>query len=341
MFHMFNKEITVSDILRKVFCIVFIFLFGSYPVTAQQENIPVHDPSAIKEKNVYHIFNTGFGISHWYSADRDHWVRGKPVFSGAPAWAKTVVPDFKNHIWAPDISEYNGEFYLFYSVSSFGKNTSAIGVATNKTLDESSVDYKWNDHGIVIESVPGRDMWNAIDPNLIVDENGDPWLDFGSFWDGIKLVRLDRNRRSIADPQEWYTIASRKRTFGIADTLAGDAAIEAPFIYRHNGYYYLFVSYDYCCRGIRSNYKIMVGRSERIMGPYRDKEGKLMTDGGATLLLEGNKNWLGLGHNGVLKDGKKEYLVFHAYDANDEGRSKLKILPVVWVEDWPTVGPLE
>ena len=60
-----------------------------------------------------------------------------------------------------------GLYYLYYSVSAFGKNTSCIGVATNKTLHPSSPDYKWTDHGKVIQSVPGRDMWNAIDPNLV------------------------------------------------------------------------------------------------------------------------------------------------------------------------------
>jgi arabinan endo-1,5-alpha-L-arabinosidase len=75
------------------------------------------------------------------------------------------------------------QYYLYYAVSAFGKNTSAIGVATNKTLDPSDKNFNWIDHGEVIESVPGRDLWNAIDPNLIIAEN-EPWLVFGSFWNG-------------------------------------------------------------------------------------------------------------------------------------------------------------
>jgi len=113
-------------------------------------------------------------------------------------------------------------------------------------------DYHWEDKGKLIQSFPGRDMWNAIDPNLVIDSAGTPWLTFGSFWEGIKLVRLNPDLVSIAQPEEWHTIAQRPRDFSTPDTSAGTAAIEAPFIFRHKGYYYLFVSYDYCCRAEKS-----------------------------------------------------------------------------------------
>src|SRR5690606_21510965 len=172
-----------------------------------------------------------------------------------------------------------------------------IGVATNTTLDPKDKNYKWVDQGIVIQSLPNRDMWNAIDPNLVFDENNTPWLSFGSFWEGLKLVKLNRDLKSIAQPQEWYTIAKRKRTFELADSDPGDGALEAPFIFKKNGYYYQFLSWDLCCRGEKSTYKVVVGRSKNVTGPYVDKEGKLLTNGGGTLLIEGNENWFGAGHN--------------------------------------------
>lgn len=315
-----------------------LFLCFTSSSFAQQENISVHDPCIIKQGNVYHIYCTGRGISSWYSTDLEHWTKGKPVFEQAPEWTHVAVPGFRNFFWAPDISYHNGQYYLFYAVSAFGKNTSCIGVATNKTLNEKSPDYHWRDHGKVVQSVPGRDMWNAIDPNVITDEQGTSWLDFGSFWDGIKLVKLNPDRLQIAVPEVWYTIASRIRTFGISDTLAGDAAIEAPYIFHKGKYYYLFVSFDYCCRGLKSNYKIVIGRSENVYGPYMDKNGNLLAKGGGTILLEGDKNWAGLGHNAILSDNGKDYLVFHAYDANDNGKPKLQILLLKWDKDaWPEV----
>ena len=213
---------------------------------------PIHDPVLIKEGNKFYLFSTGMGISVSSSTDIEHWTKEKPVFDHPPQWALDAVPGFHGHIWAPDISFHNGKYYLYYAVSAFGKNTSCIGVATNNTLDAAAKDYHWEDKGKLIQSVPGRDMWNAIDPNLVIDSAGTPWLTFGSFWEGIKLVRLNPDLVSIAQPEEWHTIARRPRDFSTPDTSAGTAAIEAPFIFRHKGYYYLFVSYDYCCRAEKS-----------------------------------------------------------------------------------------
>lgn len=314
-----------------------ILLF-QHPVLGQQSSPPVHDPCIIKVDSTYYVFATGWGIAGWSSTDRVHWTRMRPVFQTPPAWITREVPGFRNVYWAPDISFYQGTYYLFYAASAFGKNTSCIGLATNRTLDETSPLYHWVDQGKIVQSVPGRDMWNAIDPNVVVDSTGTPWLDFGSFWEGIKLVKLKQDRTGIADPQQWYTIATRARIFGLADSVPGNAAIEGPYIFRKGAYYYLFVSYDYCCRGIHSNYKMMVGRSHEVRGPYLDRRGVPMIKGGGSLVLKGDTSWPGVGHNAILSDGGRDYLVFHGYDAHDRGRSKLRILPLIWDQDgWPVV----
>jgi arabinan endo-1,5-alpha-L-arabinosidase len=311
--------------------------FSQIKPTVNDTFISVHDPVIIRQDGTYYIFCTGQGIAAFSSQDMKHWKQLKPVFDKAPQWAVDAVPSFKGHIWAPDISYHNGQFYLYYAVSAFGKNTSCIGLATNKTLDPSSKNFKWVDHGKVIQSVPGRDMWNAIDPNLIMDENNTAWLVFGSFWNGMKLVKLDSELTAVAEPQEWYTVASRKRDFILPDSVAGDAAIEAPFIFHHGNYFYLFVSFDYCCRGEKSTYKMMVGRSEKVMGPYADKDGVPMNLGGGSTVLEGDKNWHGVGHNAVANFNGTDYLIFHGYDAADNGRSKLRIEKISWFNDWPVV----
>lgn len=327
----------------KYICSLFLLML-SCSLSAQTKPlindtlIPVHDPVIIRQDSTYYIFCTGQGITGFSSTDMKHWKQLKPVFDKAPQWAVNAIPSFKGHIWAPDISFHNGQYYLYYAVSAFGKNTSCIGLATNKTLDPSAKNFKWIDHGKVIQSVQGRDMWNAIDPNLIMDENRTPWLAFGSFWNGMKLVKLDSTLSAVAQPEEWYTIAARKRDFILPDSVAGDAAIEAPFIYQHGKYYYLFVSFDYCCRGEKSTYKMMVGRSEKVIGPYADKDGVPMNLGGGSTVLEGDKNWYGVGHNAVAGFNGTDYLIFHGYDAADNGRSKLRVEKIAWFNDWPYVG---
>jgi arabinan endo-1,5-alpha-L-arabinosidase len=292
----------------------------------------------IQQGDTYYMFCTGPGIAVWSSKNRQQWKPEKPVFDKAPEWAVKAVPGFKNnHIWAPDISFQNGQYYLYYSISAFGKNTSCIGVATNKTLNPASPDYKWVDKGKVVQSVPGRDMWNAIDPNLARDTAGKPWLSFGSFWNGIKLVKLRDDLTGVAEPEQWRTIASRPRSAELTDSMPGDAAIEAPFIFKKGDYYYLFTSFDYCCRGPQSTYKMVVGRAKELIGPYVDKAGVGLEQGGGTLVMEGNKDWFGVGHNSVYTFDKQDFLVFHGYDAADKGRSKLRMEKLAWDKDgWPT-----
>jgi arabinan endo-1,5-alpha-L-arabinosidase len=307
-------------------------------VAAQTNPIPAHDPVMIKQDSVYYMFCTGNGITMWSSVNRVDWKKEKPVFDKAADWVLKELPTFKGHTWAPDISFHNGRYYLYYSVSAFGKNTSCIGVATNKTLHPSSPDYRWEDHGKLIQSVPNRDDWNAIDPNLFIDEDKTPWLTFGSFWSGIKLVKLNSDLITVAHPEEWYNLASRRPSTSLK-TVDGNTAIEAPFLFKKGKYYYLFVSVDFCCRGAKSNYKVMIGRSEKVTGPYVDKNNVPMMQGGGSLVIAGDTtNWFAVGHNSVYTFDGKDYIVYHGYDARDNGKSKLLIKELGWdAAGWPVV----
>jgi arabinan endo-1,5-alpha-L-arabinosidase len=313
-------------------------------------NISVHDPVMIKQDSLYYIFCTGNGVSMFSSKDMVHWKIEKPVFATAPQWARDSIRNFRgNSLWAPDISYSNGLYYLYYSVSAFGKNTSCIGVATNKTLHTDDPEYKWVDHGMVIQSIPGKTNWNAIDPNLAVDEKNDPYLVFGSFWDGLKIVKLTPDRLHTAEPLEAIpTIASRKKDPSQQGNLpsidnnpvdAGGNAIEAPFVFKKNGYFYFFASIDYCCKGVNSTYKMIVGRSNKLKGPYLDKDGNDMAHGGGSIVLAGDKDWYGVGHNAVVAFGDSDYLIFHGYSAANNGQSRLRIEKLSWKDGWPAVEP--
>ena len=114
-------------------------------------------------------------------------------------------------------------------------------------------------------------------------------------------------------------------------------AIEAPFIVRHGRFYYLFVSFDLCCRGIHSTYRVMVGRSKKVTGPYADAEGKAMLSGGGTQLLAGNARWLGPGGESLLQRAGGDVMVFHAYDAQT-GKPALQVSTITWDGRWPHVA---
>lgn len=157
----------------------------------EQNPVPdVHDPVLAKENGRYYMFTTGMGIGMMSSDDMIHWRHEKAPLDPIPSWAHDLVPAYNGHTWAPDIQKVGDRWYLYYSCSTFYQNISVIGLATNKTLDPTSPDYHWEDQGLVIQSRPRIDDFNAIDPNLILDKKGRPWLTFGSFWDGIQLVQL-------------------------------------------------------------------------------------------------------------------------------------------------------
>lgn len=310
----------------------FLLVIASFCVHAQK-SIPIHDPVIIQQDSIFYVFATGKGITEWTSTDLKNWTKQRPVFDTL-TWAVEAVQGFKNYVWAPDISYYNNQYYLFYSVSTFGKNNSCIGVATNKTLNVQDSNYKWIDYGKLICSHQGKDNFNAIDPNLVIDKDGKPWLNLGSFWSGIQVLQLNDDALSVKQPQQLINIARRDKQIN------GNTALEAPFIYCKNNWYYLFVSADLCCKGAESTYKILVGRSKNIAGPYLDKDDKDMLQGGGTLLLQGDGvNWYAVGHNAVTQLNGKDYIVYHGYDVKDKGKSKLIIKELSWTGDgWPTIN---
>jgi arabinan endo-1,5-alpha-L-arabinosidase len=306
------------------------------PVSGDIE--PVHDPAIIQANGAYYLFATGGFPDRGFipirrSRDLRNWRACGYVFSRMPAWAHAEIP-MAHDLWAPDISRERGEYRLYYAVSSFGKNDSAIGLAINKTLDPGSPEYQWIDRGIVLRSHARKDDWNAIDPNLVRDKSGNLWLDFGSFWGGIKMRRVDPETGLLSDSDRTlYSLAARPRQAGQSP------AVEAPFLVYHRRHYYLFVSFDFCCRGAQSTYYVAVGRSRKIEGPYVDGTGRSMMDGGGTRICWPTTEWRGPGHEAVLADRGGDYLIFHAYSAVT-GRPSLHISTIVWRNGWPELAPL-
>jgi arabinan endo-1,5-alpha-L-arabinosidase len=290
--------------------------------------VRVHDPSTIaKCKDEYWIFYTGRDVRSYRSKDLLKWEVGPVVFSNSPPWVAEAVPANRNgrDFWAPDVIRVGDRYLLYFSVSSFGKNTSAIGLATNPTLDPGDPNYKWTDQGLVIQSSP-RDDFNAIDPALFQDSDGSLWMSFGSFWGGIKMIELDpKTGKRIAPDSTVYALARYD-------------SIEAPFIFWHDAKYFLFVNWGFCCRGTNSTYEIRVGRSDKVTGPYRDREGKDLLLGGGTKVLSTEDEFIGPGHAGILREGEKFWFGFHFYNGAQRGTPTFAMRPMRWGDDgWPVV----
>ena len=245
-------------------------------------DLGVHDPVMIKAGSTYYIFATGNGVSVKTSTDRITWRNAGRAFATAPSWHAQQVPGADGSLWAPDISFRDGKYWLYYSISTFGSRVSAIGLATTAALNSASGATQWQDQGMVVHTTSTSNH-NAIDPNIVQDEAGVPWLFYGSFWTGLKAIKLDpaTGKPAAAAP--------------LISTAQHTAGIEAPFVIRRGGWFHQFVSWDACCKGASSTYNIRAGRSAKVDGPYADSKGTLMTAGGGDLIDKGDTRWKGPG----------------------------------------------
>ena len=310
------------------------------PVTGEVEG--THDPSMAKDGKTWYVFATGktpeggqFAVR--CSEDLKSWRRCGQVFAEIPQWIRERSPE-TTELWAPDVQRVRGEYRMYYAYSLFGKNTSGIGLAVTKTLDPNGRGYGWVDKGLVLES-KATDNFNAIDPAYICDEQGHGWLAFGSFWDGIKMWRLNDAGMLSKNDTTLYSLARRAKPENaqpaLPDLPANWQAVEAPFLVHHGRYFYLFTSWDLCCRGVKSTYRTVVGRSRSVTGLYVDAEGKPLLEGGGTDMLVGDARWLGPGGESILLGRKgQDLMVFHAYDATT-GKSSMQLSTIDWHDGWP------
>ncbi|MEU7660271.1 arabinan endo-1,5-alpha-L-arabinosidase [Streptomyces lincolnensis] len=289
------------------------------PLTGQQI---IHDPTVLRLKSGQYVaYSTGGVIGARLSKDLKHWDDAGNAFAEPPSWWYEY--NDTGDPWAPDISYRAGRYWLYYAVSSWGTNHSAIGVATSP----SGLPGTWTDHGKVFTSET-TDTWNAIDP-AITRADGRLWMSFGSYWTGIRMVELNPHTGKARANTPVHHLATRP-----------DApyAVEGPYIVKHGRHFYLFASYDACCSGVNSTYKIKVGRSTTITGPYVDSTGKPMLEGGGDLLLEGHGRYVGTGGQSVFQDRGRDILAYHYYDAEDEGTPKLGLNQLNWTKTgWPVV----
>jgi arabinan endo-1,5-alpha-L-arabinosidase len=298
----------------------------------------VHDPSTVvRFKGRYYVYSTGRGAPFYSSPDGETWTREGSVFQQIPDDVHAAVPRNNGFdVWAPDIVRMNGQFYLYYAVSSWGSFQSAVGLATNPVLDPKDPAYKWTSRGVVVSSDGAEDL-NAIDPGVVHAPDGTLWICYGSYHGSIRVTQLDPRTGLALEPKQ------------LGQPVATARESEASDIIFHDGYYYLFVNHGSCCKGKASEYNIRVGRARAVIGPYLDKHGDALEKGGGSLLLAAHDHRIGPGHFGRVLDydanpdgsegGPERFSVHYEADLTRGGRSVLDIRPLLWSADgWPVAG---
>jgi len=175
---------------------------------------------------------------------------------------------------------------MYYAVSTFGSQNSAIGLATSATMEVGS----WTDHGATGIASSSSKLYNAIDPNLI-DVSGTYYLNFGSFWDDIYQVEMASTALTKGGSS----------AYNLAYNSSGTHAEEGSYMFYYSGYYYLLISSGICCSYDTSKpapgneYRIIMCRSTYATGGFVDKDGKACTGGGGSTLLKSHGTTYGPG----------------------------------------------
>jgi arabinan endo-1,5-alpha-L-arabinosidase len=293
-------------------------------------NLAVTDPSLFFWQGTYYVFSTGFsnsissGLDLRSSKDLQTFKLEDPVLSPNPAWVERELAKV-TVLWSPYVLAWDGMIHLYYAASWFGASRACIGHATTPSMDKPFVDdgvpvFCSNINDAVV------DPFVAIDPAVILDDAGDPWMIFGSGLDGINIIALDRQGGRVAPKRSPHVIAAREP--------GSDQAIQAASLYRWRDYYYLFASHDW-----PPNHILRVGRSDSVTGPYVDRAGNPMLTGGGTTVVDKDDFFHGPGSNMVFDDGKQRLNVYHAYNSTDD--VVLRIAELVFDKDgWPvSAGP--
>lgn len=310
----------------KQFLILALAAIGALPVFSQKStfrnpvlNVSTPDPTVIQvEDGSFYLYSTESirNMPIYHSRDLVHWQQVGTVFTdeSRPRWNP------KGRLWAPDINKIGDKYVIYYAKSEWGGEwTCGIGVAT-----ADKPEGPFTDHGPLFSSKDVNIM-NCIDP-FYIEDNGHPYLFWGSFHgiygceltaDGLRLKPSDTPKR-------------------IAGTF-----MEGTYIKKHGKYYYLFGSTGSCCNGLKSTYRVTVGRSTSLFGPYVDSKGNLLLTNHFDVILRGNEHVAGPGHNAEIVTDKKghDWMLYHGYDKADaDGGRVLYLDRVKWVKDWPEIN---
>lgn len=288
-------------------------------------DLEVYDPSAIFDGERYWIVSTGTRMPVRVSTDLEEVTLLGDAVEGLPAWAADYVPQ-AGHFWSPDVAHFGGRYHLYYALAGGGARLACVGHASSTKL---GIVGTWTDDGAPLICTEQDSDWFAIDPSVLVDDDGKAWLLLGSSGTGLKLVELNAaGERTGAQPTP---IAARP----------DGGVIQASAITRHAGFYYVFAAFDLCCRGADSTRSIRFGRSGTLLGPYLDRDGRPLLEGGGSVLLEGSLRWKGPGSNDVLQAAGQNLSFYFAYDADNGGEVSLRLSTLTWDDEgWPrSSGP--
>ena len=321
---------------------------ASADLVYQWRHYNVHDPAYLDDGEFVYCYNTDVafgteirpGIQIRRSINLVEWEYVGWVLSGIPSQASNHIQSNggipNQGLWAPYAMKVGDEYRIYYSLASNVGRLSAIGLAVS-----NSPRGPFSDKGIVVKSFDDSEVrTNAIDPSVVIAEDGKYYMYYGSSWDGIYRLELNPETGLSAVPNsKGVRVAHRGFT---GNTINGN--IEGPEIIFNEelGYYYLFIAYDW----LETKYNVRVGRSQSASGPFYDLKGndlnEFMDDAPMILApykFENQSGWQGVSHPGVFKKDGNYYIGHQGRPGENRFYMIMHTRQLHWTEDgWPLVS---
>lgn len=354
-------SVYLSMMKRLLFVLIFILIScvdkkeDDPYVAAAGDYLPAHDVAKIVKDGAYYIVYYSGLESVYFDPIDQLWHEGMGIGDVAmpltddqfPSWIAGSVVDGMEIISAPGMLDSRT---MYYCIADWGADDGSACIGRATANGTPPTELVWVDDGepVICSDAAGVQAGApfAIDPAVFTDDTGNLWMVYGSHWSGIWVVELDPSTGHLTTAGQAGWSADNSAFTRIAQNLSDPedefeaGKVEAAFIYNHDDYYYLFVNWDECCNGVASTYNIRVGRSTSPTGPYIDKDGVSMDDGGGSLFLETDGRFIGPGHAGIYDymDGSatKYAFSFHFYDGTEDGTGTLGTRMLTWdSEGWP------
>lgn len=199
------------------------------------------DPSIVRVGEDYYMVNSSFlffpciPISH--SRDLIHWeVIGHAITN--PDWARLKGLEGGRGYWAPDISYYEGKFYI---TATYRLNEGGMPQRLQMVTSSDKPEGPYCEPAFLDE--------DGIDPSIFTDLDGRRYMLLNR---GARIFEISRDGREILSEPKLLWYGENKK------------ASEGPHMLYKDGYYYLFMAEG----GTGMGHRISVARSKTLMGVY-------------------------------------------------------------------------